>query len=92
METIATALRESEYLIPLIVLLPFILFWLWMITDAYKRNLTLKPVWLVMFFLGHIPVAIIYYIVIYKNQVEPLRTSVIKTAANLLDEIEKHRK
>ncbi len=57
-------------LIPLIVVVPLIVFWGWMFNDMVKNENVpsiFKPYWMLAFILLNIPAAIFYYYTVYRN-------------------------
>jgi hypothetical protein len=58
-------------LIPLIVILPLVVFWGWMFNDMAKNEdlpSIFKPYWMMAFILLNIPAAIFYYYTIYRSR------------------------
>ena len=57
-------------LIPLIVIVPLIVFWIWMFKDMLHNDTLpsiFKPYWLMAFILLNIPAAVFYYYTVYRN-------------------------
>ncbi len=58
-------------LVPLLVVLPLIVFWVWMFKDMLGNNdllLLYRPYWIMAFILLNIPAAVFYYITVYRNR------------------------
>lgn len=58
-------------LIPLIVVVPLIVFWAWMFNDMVKSDdvpSIFKPYWMLAFILLNIPAAIFYYYTVYRER------------------------
>jgi hypothetical protein len=58
-------------LIPLIVVIPLIVFWARMFNDMVKIDVVpsfYRPYWMLAFILLNIPAAIFYYYTVYKNR------------------------
>ncbi len=58
-------------LIPLIVIIPLLVFWAYMFKDMVNNEFILsvfKPYWMLAFLFLSIPAAIFYYYTVYKNR------------------------
>ncbi len=58
-------------LIPLIVVLPLLVFWAWMLRDLLRTERVLptaKPYWLAAFIFLNIATAVFYYLTVYREQ------------------------
>jgi hypothetical protein len=58
-------------LLPLIIVLPFVVFWAWMFRDMVNNNdlpSIFKPYWMMAFIFLNIPAAIFYYYTVYKDR------------------------
>jgi hypothetical protein len=58
-------------LIPLILVVPLVLFWAWMFNDLLKNAdvpSIFKPYWTMAFILLNIPAAVFYYYTVYRNR------------------------
>lgn len=58
-------------LVPLIVVVPLIVFWGWMFNDLVKNDdlpSIFKPYWMLAFILLNIPAAVFYYYTVYKSR------------------------
>ena len=58
-------------LVPLIVVVPLILFWAWMFKDMVNNDDLLsvfKPYWIMAFILLNIPAAVFKYYTVYRNR------------------------
>jgi hypothetical protein len=58
-------------LLPLIIVLPFVVFWAWMFRDMVSNNdlpSIFKPYWMMAFIFLNIPAAIFYYYTVYKER------------------------
>ncbi len=57
--------------IPLLIILPLLAFWAWMLRDLLLTDRIIppaKPYWLVAFILLNIPAAVFYYITVYRQR------------------------
>jgi hypothetical protein len=54
-------------LLPLLLVVPLIVFWFVMISHAIKNNIPNKQYWLIILILGSVMGAIVYYFMIYKD-------------------------
>jgi hypothetical protein len=58
-------------LVPLIVIVPLVVFWVWMFKDMMNNDdlpSVFKPYWLMAFILLNIPAAVFYYYTVYKSR------------------------
>jgi hypothetical protein len=58
-------------LIPLIIVVPLIVFWGWMFRDMlnnYDVPSIYRPYWMLAFILLNIPAAVFYYYTVYRNR------------------------
>ena len=58
-------------LVPLIIVVPLIVFWGWMFRDMlnnYEVLSVYRPYWMVAFILLNIPAAVFYYYTVYRNR------------------------
>ena len=58
-------------LVPLIIVVPLIVFWGWMFRDMlnnYDVPGVYRPYWMVAFILLNIPAAVFYYYTVYRNR------------------------
>jgi uncharacterized membrane-anchored protein YitT (DUF2179 family) len=58
-------------LIPLLIVVPLIMFWAWMFKDMVNNDhlpSIFKPYWVMAFILLNIPAAIFYYYTVYRNR------------------------
>jgi hypothetical protein len=58
-------------LIPLIVVVPLVLFWAWMFNDLVKNEDVpgiFKPYWMMAFILLNVPAAVFYYYTVYRSR------------------------
>ena len=58
-------------LVPLLVVLPLIVFWGWMFKDMLNNDdllMIYRPYWFMAFILLNIPAAVFYYITVYRNR------------------------
>jgi hypothetical protein len=58
-------------LIPLLIVVLLVVFWVWMFKDmlnSYDVPGVFRPYWTMAFILLNIPAAIFYYITVYKNR------------------------
>ena len=58
-------------LLPLIVVVPLVVFWAWMFNDLVKNDdlpSIFKPYWMLAFILLNLPAAVFYYYTVYRNR------------------------
>ena len=58
-------------LIPLLVVVPLIVFWAWMFKDMMNNidvPSVFRPYWMMAFILLNIPAAVFYYYAVYRNR------------------------
>jgi hypothetical protein len=58
-------------LVPLLVIVPLIVFWAWMFKDMMKSNdvsSIYRPYWMMAIIFLNIPAAVFYYITVHKNR------------------------
>ncbi len=58
-------------LVPLIVVVPLVVFWAWMFKEMLNNDgipSIFRPYWMMAFILLNIPAAVFYYYTVYKNQ------------------------